>query len=127
MQRTNMLLAEVVPEHSRVSYQTVVLADQEFPEATRRIRESGEVASRIITDLLKQLKDLSLVSQAVGSAVKISERRERAIHEAQEAAAKTAGRTAKEEGPQRRDRRRIQARVLGVPDVALNLSPRPAS
>ena len=66
----------------------------------------------MITDLLKQLKDLSLVSQGVGSAVKISERRESAIQEAQEAA-KTAGRTAKK-GSRRRDRRGIQAQDSGA-------------
>ena len=81
----------------------------------------------MITDLLKQLKDLSLVSQRVGSAVKISEQRERVIEEAKEEAAEIAGCNAKRRGLGAETVEEFKHRILGVPGVALNLSPRPAS
>ena len=49
--RTNLLLAEVAPEHPGVSRHAINRYDQKYREATRQVRESREVASRMIADL----------------------------------------------------------------------------
>lgn len=139
--RVNAMLAEFAPEHPGVSRHAVNRYDQKFRESTRQIRESREVASRMIADLgskpggelgnlltemirvisfrvtaaiqgaalaedaipdiLKQLKDLSLISRRVEAAAKISEEREREIRKqaALDTAAGIAERAVKEAGP----------------------------
>ena len=142
--RVNAMLAEFAPEHPGVSRHAVNRYDQKFRESTRQIRESREVASRMIADLgskpggelgnlltemirvisfrvtaaiqgaaldegaipdiLKQLKDLSLISRRVEAAARVSEQREREIrkHTALEVAARIAERAAKEAGHRKR-------------------------
>ncbi|MDE0627423.1 MAG: DUF3486 family protein [Bryobacterales bacterium] len=162
-QRTNALLAEVAPEHPRVSYHAVNRYDRKFREVTRRLRESREVASRMVAELgstpggsmgrlltemvrtlsfrvtaiihetdlgedaipglLKQLKDLSLISQRVEAAGKLNEQREREVRElarreATEKAARVAGRTAKHKGLSAETVDEIKRKVLGIYDVS---------
>ena len=163
--RTNALLAEVAPEHPRVSYQAVNRYDLKFREVTRRLRESREVASRMIAELgstpggemgrlltemvrtvsfritaviqetdldedaipglLKQLKDLSLITQRVESAGKMNEQREREVRElarraATEEAASVAGRTAKSNGISAETAEAIKREILGIPGDTRN-------
>ena len=158
--RTNALLAEVAPEHPGVSRHALNRYDQKYREATRQVRESREVASRMIADLgstpggeigrlltemirvvsfritasiqeagldedaipglVKQLKDLSLISQRVEAAGKINEQREsevreRARREAKEEAAEAAGGAAASKGLSTETINEIKRRILGIP------------
>ncbi|MDE0125356.1 MAG: DUF3486 family protein [Bryobacterales bacterium] len=164
-QRTNALLAEVAPEHPRVSYQAVNRYDRKFREVTRRLRESREVASRMVAELgsapggemgrlltemvrtvsfritaviqetdlgedaiprlLKQLKDLSLISQRVEAAGKMNEQREREVRElarreAKEEAASAAEGTATRQGLSAETAAAIRRSILGLRDVDRN-------
>ena len=75
--------------------------------------------------LLKQLKDLSLITQRVEAAGKMNEQREREVRElarreAKEEAAKVAGRTAKSKGISAETAAAIRREILGIPSVAGN-------
>lgn len=142
-QLVNDLLARVAPEHPRISRRAVNRYDQKYREATRQIRESREVASRMVAELgskpggeignlltemirsasfritaslqegalateavpalIKQLKDLSLISQRVESAGKLNEQRAKEVREraAPEVAGGIARRASDEAGADR--------------------------
>ena len=166
-ERTNALLAEVAPQHPQVSYHAVNRYDQKFRGVTRRLRESREVASRMVAELgsspggemgrlltemvrtvsfritaviqetdlgedaiprlLKQLKDLSLISQRVEAAGKMNEQREREVREltrreAKEEAAKVAERTARRKGLSAETAKQIKRKILGIYGVTRDFS-----